>query len=111
MKMGGIMANNYDETYNINCVIRALRNKETFELNAGLSGNFELLHTVIDSELALRQANLTERQKQVIGLYWFEDRTLSDVGAILGISYQAVADCVKQARNKLQKVLDKWGSI
>lgn len=104
------MKANYDRTYNINDVIRALKNKESFELNAGLKGNFDLLHIVIDSELALQQAELTDRQKQVIDLYWFEDRTLSDVGFILGISHQAVADSVKQVKDKLQKVLDKWGT-
>lgn len=99
----------YERTYNIQDVIRALKCRSVAELNASKTGNFDLLHVVLDSELALEKAGLTDRQKQVIQLYWIEDKTLAEVGGILGISHQAVADSVNQARTRVQKVLDKWG--
>lgn len=97
-------------TYSVHDVIRALKYKDSYYSNAGLSGRFDLIHIVIDSERVLNEANLTDRQKQVIELYWIEDMTLAEVGKELGISHQAVADSVEQSKSKLQKVLDRWGN-
>ena len=98
----------YDTTYFIQDVIRALKHKESYYLKAGMTGDFDLIHIVIDSERVFEEANLTDRQKQVTELYWMGDLTLSEVGKTLGISHQAVADSVEQSKAKLQKVLNKW---
>lgn len=99
----------YENTYSIHDVIRALKYKESYYTKAGMTGNFSLIHIVVDSERVIEEANLTDRQKQVIDLYWIKDLTLADIGKRLGISHQAVADCLAQSKTKIQRKLDEWG--
>jgi len=54
-------------------------------------------------ELAWR--SLTKRQKQVIILYFYKNKTLQEIGRILGISFQAVQKCKEQALKKMRKVI------
>ena len=54
-------------------------------------------------ELAWR--SLTKRQKQVIILYFYKNKTLQEIGKILGISFQAVQRCKEQALKKMRKVI------
>lgn len=101
----------FENTYSIHDVIRALKYKDSYYTKAGTTGNFDLIHIVIDAERVLEEANLTDRQRQVIELYWIKDWTLAEVGKALGISHQAVADSVEQSKNKLQKILDVWRTV
>ena len=54
-------------------------------------------------ELAWR--SLTKRQKQVIILYFYKNKTLQEIGEMLGISFQAVQRCKEQALKKMRKVI------
>jgi len=54
-------------------------------------------------ELAWR--SLTKRQKQVIILYFYANKTLEEIGEHLGISFQAVQRHKEQALRKMRKVI------
>lgn len=100
----------YELTYSVEDIIRALKNRESYTLKAGLTGDFDLIHIVIDSERVFEEANLTDRQKEVATLYWMKDLTLSEIGKQLGISHQAVASSLEQSTGKIQKILNEWGN-
>lgn len=54
-------------------------------------------------EIAWR--SLTKRQKQVVILYFYGNKTLEEVGRHLGISFQAVQRYKEQALKKMRKVI------
>ena len=97
------------QTYHYNDVIRALKQKDSYYHKAGMTGNFDLIHIVVDAEKVIKQAELTDRQTKIFNLYHIQDLTLADVGARMGISHQAVADSLAQSKVKIQKILDSWG--
>ena len=45
---------------------------------------------------------LTDKQYQIMTSYYFDNLTLSEIGDNLGISRQAVSDCLSQATRILE---------
>lgn len=66
-----------------------------------LKGDFDACILLIDLDIAIAEADLTKRQREV--LYWvFEkDLTQQEVAAKLGISQQAVSDHINSAIRKI----------
>ena len=50
---------------------------------------------------------LTEKQQQCLGLYFYDDLSLSEVGDELGVSRQAVHDLLKRVEQTLEKYESK----
>lgn len=48
--------------------------------------------------------SLTDRQKQIVELYYIENKSAAQIAVDLGISRQAVHKTVSQARDKLKKI-------
>ena len=54
---------------------------------------------------------LTDKQNTCFTMHYLEDMSLSEVGEVLGITPQAVADQVKRTTNVLLKYEDKLGLV
>ncbi len=52
---------------------------------------------------------LTEKQRNAMELYYFEDLSLSEIGEPLGITRQAVLSLIKRTENILQNYENKLG--
>lgn len=52
---------------------------------------------------------LTEKQKEVIELYYNEDLSLSEIGAYEGITRQGVRDSIKRGESVLLEMEEKLG--
>ncbi len=52
---------------------------------------------------------LTERQKEIAGLYYNEDFEISEIAAMQGISRQAVSDSLKHSGKFLRRMEQKLG--
>lgn len=52
---------------------------------------------------------LTEKQRNVMELYYFEDLSLSEIGEPLGITRQAILNLIKRTENILQNYENKLG--
>jgi len=52
---------------------------------------------------------LTEKQNTCFTMHYLEDLSLKEIGGILGVTPQAVADQVKHATKKLQWYEEKLG--
>lgn len=50
------------------------------------------------------QFSLTDRQKEIVQLYYLEDKGAIEIARELGISRQAVHKTVSQSRKKLEKI-------
>ena len=93
-------------TYNINDILRAITNKDSYEDKAGITGNCSWVDIVIDAENIVKAAKLTARQQQVFDMYYVQDMTSSSIAAELSISHQGVSDCLAQCKKKIQAVLN-----
>ncbi|MBQ6676981.1 MAG: winged helix-turn-helix transcriptional regulator [Clostridia bacterium] len=56
-------------------------------------------------------ALLTERQYELLDLYYNEDLSLSEIAENTGLSRQGVRDAVKKAENELSGFEDKLGFV
>ena len=54
---------------------------------------------------------LTTKQIQICKYYFFENLTLAEIGEILGISRQAVNDCIEKSTKMLNGFEDKVGKL
>ena len=93
--------------YTLGFMIGAMTNKNKIEESLYFSG-VDKLGLLIDIELLLKEAKLTERQKEVVELYFFLQYTQEEVSKVLGISQQAVLDHIKKIKSKIQKVINTW---
>lgn len=98
---------NIDLSYTTGLMVGAMTNKKKIEESLYYSG-VDKLDLLIDIDLLLVEAKLTERQKEVVELYFFLQYTQEEVSDVLGISQQAVLDHIKKIKNKIQKVIDLW---
>ncbi len=56
-------------------------------------------------------ALLTERQRRIVEMRYFEDLSLAEIGETLGISRQAVNDTVRRTELQLQEYEEKLGLL
>jgi len=49
--------------------------------------------------------SLTPKQRQYVKLYFIKNKKQNEIGEILGVSHQAVSECLKSAKNNLKKSL------
>lgn len=54
---------------------------------------------------------LTEKQREIIDLYYFKDLSLSEIGENLKISRQAVYDNLKRAERQLRQLEQQLGLV
>ena len=54
---------------------------------------------------------LTTKQMQICKYYFFENLTLAEISQILGISRQAVNDCIEKSTKMLNVFEDKVGKL
>ena len=86
--------------YTSSFMVGAMTNKKKIEESLYYSG-VDKLDLLIDIDLLLVEAKLTERQKEVVALYFFNQYTQEEVSKVLGISQQAVLDHIKKIKNKI----------
>lgn len=98
-------------SYSVEDVIAALKDADTFVMTAAYSGKFELVDAVVDAELALSQASLTDKQLQVIYYRWIVGWTQEFLAGFLDVSQSAVAQREMAARANIQHVLDRWAGV
>lgn len=101
---------NINIPYTSEFIIGSLSNKAKIEEGLLYAGGIDQLNLLIDLELLLEEANLTERQMQVVDLYYCKQYTQEEVSRRLGVSQQAVLDHIKKIKSKIQKVINIWGA-
>lgn len=92
-----------------NTVLSILSNHRKVSIEAYALGNPEKVEILIDIDLLLKEANLTDRQLQIVELYFIEQRTQEQTAEALGISQQAVCDQLPIIKRQIKAVARKWG--
>ena len=52
------------------------------------------------------ERELTPRQKEIMVLYFFENRPMTEIGAMLGINKSTVSRCLHRGRERLRRFLE-----
>jgi RNA polymerase sigma-70 factor, ECF subfamily len=60
-------------------------------------------------KLAAKLAELPEKQRSVLVLKFYRDKTLREIGSLLGISENTAASCFRYGIEKLRRVMSKNG--
>lgn len=84
-----------------------LRQFHTFQAKQ-YKGDYGAVVLLTDLEIAVKQANLTDRQRKVFRLVFVADLTQSEAGACLNISQQAIEMAVKAGIRKVADVYEIW---
>lgn len=98
-----------DISYTQNFMLGSMSNKEKLQEGLYYSG-LNQLEVLMDMELMLEEAKLTEKQSQVVRLYYFKQYTQEEVSQVMGITQQAVLDHIKKVKLKIKKVLERWAN-
>jgi len=68
---------------------------------------FQCLHSEMKSQLADAMAILEEKERQVLGLYYFDELTMKEVGAVLGVTESRVSQIHSLALVRLRTHLQE----
>lgn len=95
-------------TYTVSKLCDAIVNADTYRMSAATTGNFSFIETVIDAELALEQAALTETQSKFIDLRLRSGLSQTECAEVLNVSQPYISMMEREIDTKLSKVIEKW---
>ncbi|WP_157349623.1 sigma factor-like helix-turn-helix DNA-binding protein [Bacillus sp. EE-W1] len=72
------------------------------------NGDYAACDILIDLETAISNADLTDRQRQVLRLVYFEDMKQTQVAGLVGVTQQMVALYTRLIPQKIAAVFEKW---
>lgn len=72
------------------------------------NGDYAASDILIDLETAISTADLTDRQRQVLRLVYWDDLTQEMVGERLGVRQEAVKRHIRIAVVKISRVFECW---
>jgi len=96
-----------EEHYTLAEIEKALKNTDLMYSYAE-AGELDVLHLMLDAELALKLAQPTDIQLKTVDLVWRKGYSLVESGKLLSVTPQAVKFNLNLLKVKLQKVLDEW---
>ncbi|MCU5516138.1 LuxR C-terminal-related transcriptional regulator [Bacillus wiedmannii] len=73
------------------------------------NGDYAASDVLMDMETAVANADLTDRQRQVLQLVYFEDMKQRDVAISLGITAPTVNLYKRLLAQKIAAVFERWG--
>ena len=103
-----LLTNNALNIYNLDMPISSAKNSEKTSLYDIISDNKNLEEescTNIDLKNAL--SKLTDREKDIINLLYFEDKTQMEIAHIIGISQAQVSRIIKKSLRKLRELMEE----
>lgn len=94
--------------YTSNFIVGTMTNKAKIEEGLLYAGAIDQVDLLLDLEILIEEAGLTEKQMQVVELYFYKQYTQEEVSKVLNVSQQAVLDHIKKVKQKINKVLERW---
>lgn len=97
------------ETYTVESILEIYQNKTKVR---SIAESFlpEHISLRIDAAVAIYQADLTQKQYDVLVLHYGLGLTTREVAAILDISQATVIGRISSMKKRLQKVIDIWNA-
>lgn len=97
-------------SYTAPFMLGVLSNQDKIKEGA-YSGEINQIDLLIDVEFLIQEAKLTQKQLEVLNLYFIQQYTQEETSVRMGITQQAVLDHIKKVKVKFQKVVDKWREL
>jgi len=97
------MANN-SEAKAILANIHALRQRRYV-------GDLGASDALLDFETAVRNAKLTERQKEALALVYVEDLTQEKAGKRMGVAQHSIAKLLQRSESRIDVTYNKWSKL
>lgn len=108
-KGGELMA---EIRYTEKTVYSTLKNRPNIEEQLYYAPTMDALDTLIDMDMLLEQAQLTDHQLAMFKEYFIEGYTMQEISDRYGYtSHNSVRMCINRAKNRIRKVLIKWGEM
>lgn len=99
---------NYEESYAINDVLRAIALREKYIEEAERTGNLDFITILLDTKDILKKANLTDMEYSLIQLRYHDGLTYKEIGQIYDWSHMTSSNYLDIAIKKIEKVLRSW---
>lgn len=87
---------------------RLLRDTHKLHIRAFERGDMAAVDIMLDMELAIERAGLTDKQRQAIELLFEKDLKLKDAAALQGIEHSTLSRNKSSAITKLSNVYREW---
>lgn len=98
--------------YTDKVVFSAFKNIPSIEEQVFYTSNFYVIDMLVDMEILLEKAKLTDYQKELFSLYYIEGYTLQEIADKYGhYNHNTPRDAIKRVKKKINKVLESWGEI
>ena len=90
-------------------VIDAIINADTYRMKAADTGLYDIIDTLIDADLALKKACISEKHLNILFYRWALGYEQKDIADKFSITQQSVSVIEARTKVKIQRVLDGWG--
>lgn len=99
------------EKYTTPFIVALIQGRERIKEQRFYKSDLSASDMLLDLELIVELANLTEKQSYILEKYWVEGYTQSQVAEGLGITQQMVEKQTRAIKKKITRVLEEWGEI
>lgn len=95
--------------YSVPFVVGLLQNMDKISEKRYYKADLSASDLLLDLELIVRKANLTDKQFYILTHYWIEGYTQEEVAQNLGITQQMVEKHTRAIKKKIHKILIDMG--
>lgn len=97
--------------YTVPFIVAVVQSVDKLQTQRFYKNDLAISDILLDLDLLMEQAALTEKQQYILTKYWIEGYTQEQVANMLNITQQMVEKHTKAVKKKFQKVLESWGEI
>lgn len=88
-----------------------LENVLRLDCRTTYNGDYKAVEILLDLDTAIKEADLTDRQLEVLRLYYVSGFEHKEIGDKLGIHRSTVSHYVRNAIKKIAKVFADWDEL
>lgn len=98
--------------YTEKVVFSTLKHVPIIEEQVFYTSNFYIIDMLVDMEILLEKAKLTDYQRELFSLYYIDGYTLQEIAEKYShYNHNTPRDTIKRIKKKINKVLEFWGEI
>lgn len=97
--------------YTVPFIVSVVQSMDKLRTQRFYKNDMAISDILLDVELLLEQAVLTDKQQYILEKYWVGGHTQEQVANMLNITQQMVEKHTKAIKRKFEKVLESWEEI
>lgn len=92
--------------YTVDFIVAIVQNWDKLSATANYKSEFLASDMLLDLEIILKKAKLTDKQQLILDKHWREGYTQEEVAITLGITQQMVEKHCRAIKKKIEKILN-----